>query len=53
MGIQQCIILSHGDNSVLSYHKSKGSENGVGGSEYRCADLVGVSEYREPILRYT
>ena len=33
MGIQQCIILSQGNNNVLSYHKSKGSENGVGGSE--------------------
>ena len=44
MGIQQCIILSHGDNNVLSYHKSKGSENGVGGSEYACLD---------PVLRYT
>ena len=53
MGIQQCVILSQGDNNVLSYHKSKGSENGVGGSEYACSDPVGVSEYREPVLRYT
>ena len=53
MGIQQCIILSHGDNNVLSYHKRKRSENGVGGSEYTCSDPVGVSEYREPVLRYT
>ena len=44
MGIQQCIILSQGDNNVLSYHKSKGSESGVGGSEYTCSDLIGVSE---------
>ena len=53
MGIQQCIILSQGRAGVISYHNSRGSQNGVGGCEYACSDLVGVSQYREAVLRYT
>ena len=49
MGIQQCIILSQGRTGVISYHKGRGSQNGVGGCKYTCSDSVGVSEYREAI----
>ena len=40
-------------SGILSYHKGKGSENGVGRCEYACSDPVGVSEYREAVIRYT